>query len=74
MPSERGEPSFTRTFVRSMLLRIGLALGAMAFSYGGAELGGLTHNEWGTFAGALIGLVVGIGCVVLVLRRTAPAD
>ncbi|MET3960254.1 putative membrane protein YccC [Marmoricola sp. OAE513] len=53
-----------------MLFRIGLALGAMALSYGGAALGELTDTEWGPFLGALVGLAVGIGIVVVVLRRS----
>lgn len=65
------EGSFTRTFVRQMLFRIGLAFAAMACSYAGAELGDLTHTDWGPFVGGVIGLLIGIWGVVLVLRRTS---
>lgn len=53
-----------------MLLRIGLALGAMALSYAGSALGDLTDTEWGPFVGGVIGLVAGIALLVVVLRRT----
>lgn len=52
-----------------MLFRIALAFAAMACSYAGAELGELTHTEWGPFTGGVIGLMIGISGVVLVLRR-----
>lgn len=67
------EGSFTRAFVRQMLLRIALAVAAMACSYAGAELGDLTDTEWGPFTGGVTGLLIGVLGVVVVLRRTGPA-
>lgn len=63
------EPSFTQAFVRGMLLRIGLAVGAMGLSYAGSALAGTSDAEWAPFLGALAGLAVGIVLVVLTLRR-----
>lgn len=67
------EGSFTRVFVRSMMLRLGLALAAMALSYGGAAIGDATGAEWGPFAGGVIGLVIGVALLIGVLRRVDPA-
>lgn len=64
------EADFSRTFYRLMITRIGLALAAMALSYGGAALGDRTGTEWGAFVGALTGLAVGIAGAFWVLRRT----
>jgi len=69
--TEGPEESFTRLFFSGMMLRIGLALGAMALSYGGAALGEIADPEWAPFLGAVAGLAVGIVLVVLVLRRTS---
>ncbi len=66
------EGSFTRAFFRSMLLRIGLATAAMALSYAGAGIGKQIDTAWAPFLGALAGLALGIGLVVLVLRRFEP--
>lgn len=60
--------SFTRGFVREMLVRIGLALGAMVLSVAGARLL-RSAGEWGEFTGATVGLSVGIVIMVGVLRR-----
>lgn len=68
------EDSFTRMFVRGMVVRIGLVVLAMGISYGGGELGDATGTEWGSFAGALLGLVVGVGVAFELYRRFGRPD
>ncbi|MFL6156986.1 MAG: hypothetical protein ACJ72D_12875 [Marmoricola sp.] len=64
------EGSFSRAFLRSVLLRMGLALAAMALSFAGSEIGDLTSTAWGPFVGGVVGLAVGVAAMVVVLRRT----
>ena len=61
--------SFTRSFLREMFWRIGLAVIAMLLSFVGAELAGSFDSEWGRFFGAVAGLAVGLAVMVAVLRR-----
>ncbi len=68
--SEPAGDSFSRMFFSAMILRIGLTLGAMTLSYGGAALGGTADAPWASFLGALAGLALGVVLVVLLLRRT----
>ena len=68
------EDSFTRTFFTAMMLRIGLAVVAMALAYGGAALGRSTDGSWAPFIGALTGLGLGVVLAALVLRRAAAAS
>ncbi|MCZ4500819.1 MAG: hypothetical protein JWQ74_3374 [Marmoricola sp.] len=61
--------SFTQMFVRGMVVRIGLVVLAMGVSYGGGKIGDATGTEWGSFAGALLGLVLGVGVAFELYRR-----
>ncbi len=65
---EQRPGSFTRAFLGEMAVRIGLAVLAMLLAFGGSRLLRDT-GEWGAFAGALLGLAVGLTLMVLVLRR-----
>jgi uncharacterized protein (DUF952 family) len=66
-----GTPGFTTIFVREMLLRGGLAVGAMLLAGLGSVIGKQVSDSWGELTGALVGLLVGIALVVVVLRRRA---
>jgi nitrate reductase gamma subunit len=61
--------SFSRVFFAGMMLRIGLAVGVMALSYGGSAIGEAVDGAWAPFLGAVAGLALGIALVALVLRR-----
>lgn len=68
---KRGRPlSFTKIFFFEMALRSGLGLLAMALAFGGAAAAErLSDAESARLAGALAGLVLGVGVAVVVLRR-----
>jgi outer membrane lipoprotein SlyB len=63
------EGSFSRAFFRGMMLRIVLAVGAMALSYAGAAIGETNDAAWAPFLGAVAGLLIGIVLVGAFLRR-----
>jgi len=72
--TEPVEDSFTRLFVRGMVVRIGLVVLAMSISYGGGAIGDAIGTEWSSFVGALLGLVVGVGVAFELYRRFGRPD
>ncbi len=64
-----GTRAFTTLFFEEMLVRVALGILAMLLAFGGSAVGGRLAPEWGSFAGAVAGLAVGIGVLVVVLRR-----
>jgi uncharacterized protein (DUF952 family) len=64
-----GTGSFTATFVREMFVRMGLFVGAMGLAVVGAAVGRHTAWDWGTFAGAVLGLCLGVALMAALLRR-----
>jgi uncharacterized protein (DUF952 family) len=64
-----GTEPLTTLFVKEMLLRVSLAVGAMLLAGVGSLIGGGIDPVWGEVAGAITGLVVGVVLAVVVLRR-----
>lgn len=67
----RASSALTKEFVREMLVRTGLAVGAMVLAYAGSRLGAALPTDWGAFTGALAGLALGATLALLVLRWRA---
>ena len=56
-------------FVREMVLRIVLAIGAMLLIATGITLGRDVNADWGAFVGAVVGVALGAAMFAVVLRR-----
>jgi uncharacterized protein (DUF952 family) len=64
-----GTSTFATLLVREVGVRIVLALVAMSLAGLGSVVGASTDSDWGAFAGALVGLALGVVAFVVVLRR-----
>jgi uncharacterized protein (DUF952 family) len=69
---EEGNPptdSFSRIFLREVMINAGLGLALLVLVAVAARVGLALDDDWGALLGALAGLVVGVPAVVLVRRR-----